>query len=232
MTILEEPPTRNLFPALVHGERLDQPTFHERYEAMPAETRAELIEGTVYIMPSPVSVEHFAPHVSIIGWLLHYVIEVPGLQVVDNGTLVMGLDKEPQPDVAMLILPLYGGRTRTKQVKNKTYVEGAPELLVEISVSTTWLDLNPKKRDYAAAGVEEYIVVQPEKRTIHWFYLVNGSYETSQPDADGIYRSRVFPGLWMDPIALLDDDKKRVRAIVQQGLASPEYAAWADGRGV
>ena len=37
---------------LVEGQRLDQPTFHALYEAMPPGTRAELIDGVVY-MPSP-----------------------------------------------------------------------------------------------------------------------------------------------------------------------------------
>ena len=40
---------------LVEGQRLDQPTFHALYEAMPPGTRAELIDGVVY-MPSPVGV--------------------------------------------------------------------------------------------------------------------------------------------------------------------------------
>ena len=39
-------------PPLVDGERLDRATFHERYEAMPPRTRAELIGGVV-VMASP-----------------------------------------------------------------------------------------------------------------------------------------------------------------------------------
>ncbi|MFI5459734.1 MAG: hypothetical protein ACHRXM_30280 [Isosphaerales bacterium] len=37
---------------LVEGQRLDQPTFHALYEAMPPGTQAELINGVV-LMPSP-----------------------------------------------------------------------------------------------------------------------------------------------------------------------------------
>ena len=43
----------DVLPPLVAGQHLDQPTFHERYEAMPPETWAELVGGVVY-MPSPV----------------------------------------------------------------------------------------------------------------------------------------------------------------------------------
>ena len=56
MSTTEKPP-RAAAPPLVEGQRLDQPEFHRRYEAMPPETRAELIDGVVY-MPSPVSHAH------------------------------------------------------------------------------------------------------------------------------------------------------------------------------
>jgi hypothetical protein len=45
--------------ALMEGQDLDQPTFHALYEAMPPGTRAELIDGVVY-MPSPVGVNMVA----------------------------------------------------------------------------------------------------------------------------------------------------------------------------
>lgn|GEM_PF-2507776 len=39
-------------PLLEAGDHLDQPTFHQRYAAMPASFRAELIAGVVFV-PSP-----------------------------------------------------------------------------------------------------------------------------------------------------------------------------------
>lgn len=39
---------RRTLPPLVAGQRLDRATFHERYEAMPPDTWAELMGG-----PSP-----------------------------------------------------------------------------------------------------------------------------------------------------------------------------------
>ena len=61
-------PTRVATPPLVEGDRLDQPEFHRRYEAMPPETRAELIDGVVY-MPSPVGVEHGESSGDVVTWL-------------------------------------------------------------------------------------------------------------------------------------------------------------------
>ncbi len=53
---------------LVEGQRLDQPTFHALYEAMPPGTRAELIDGVVY-MPGPLDRAHGSAQVPVIVWL-------------------------------------------------------------------------------------------------------------------------------------------------------------------
>jgi hypothetical protein len=42
--------------------------------------------------------------------------------------------------------------------------------------------------------------------------------------ADGIYRSHVFPGLWLDPIALIVGDTRRLRAVLDLGFGTPEHA--------
>ena len=60
MSVVDHPGTVGL-PPLVAGQRLDQVTFHERYEAMPPGTRAELIDGVVF-MPSPRGPEHGRAH--------------------------------------------------------------------------------------------------------------------------------------------------------------------------
>lgn len=52
-TMPESPRTVDAPRVLVAGRRLDQPTYHALYEAMPPGTRAELIGGVV-CMPSPV----------------------------------------------------------------------------------------------------------------------------------------------------------------------------------
>ena len=69
MSTVERPKASTL-PPLVAGQRLDQPTFHERYEAMPPETRAELVGGVVY-MPSPMRNEHGGTDETVSCWLGH-----------------------------------------------------------------------------------------------------------------------------------------------------------------
>jgi hypothetical protein len=135
--------TTTPLPPLIEGQRLDQPTFHARYEAMPPGTRAELINGVVY-MPSPDGLDHGVAHAPVIVWLHYYAEQTPGLQVGDNATAVLGRKSEPQPDALLRILPEFGGRTRVK----KKLLYGAPELLAEVSHATRYVDLGPKLEDY------------------------------------------------------------------------------------
>src|SRR4051794_32605260 len=121
--------TRTATP-LVAGQRLDQATFHARYEAMPPETRAELIGGVVY-MPSPLGLRHGDVHVLAILWLGYYRIRTPGVAATDNATTILDDQGEPQPDASLRILPSHGGRTH---VAGK-YLGGAPELIVEVAES-------------------------------------------------------------------------------------------------
>src|SRR5258708_47199 len=107
---------------LVEGERLDQPEFHRRYESMPPGTRAELINGVVF-MPSPVGPEHGRAHVPALVWLSYYEENTPGVEVLDNTSTALGSRSEPQPDAQLRILPECGGRTQT----DRRFVRGVPE---------------------------------------------------------------------------------------------------------
>jgi Uma2 family endonuclease len=217
-------------PALVEGQRLDQPTFHERYEAMPPGTRAELINGVVW-MPSPLGPAHAEAHVPPLVWLSYYEENTPGVRALDNPSTAMGPRSEPQPDAMLRILPEYGGRTQT----DRRFVRGVPELIVEVSHTSRYNDLGPKLDDYERACVLEYVVRALEPDEVIWHVLQEGRLVPVPPDADGLYRSRVFPGLWLDPAALLARDTRRLRAVVDLGVATPEHAAFvarlAEARG-
>ncbi len=202
------------------GDHLDQPTFHARYEAMPPDTRAELIGGVVYMM-SPMKNPHGKHTRNISFWLRSYELATPGVEGGDNLTTILGPDSEPQPDACLYILPEKGGQIR---INEDEYTVGAPELVVEVASSTESYDLHSKKKDYEAAGVQEYIVVALRQRQVFWFVLRDGQYRPLEARDDGIYRSKVFPGLWLDPTSLLELDGARIRAVLQQGLESPEHA--------
>lgn len=210
-------------PPLENGDRLDQKTFHERYEAMPPDARAELIGGIVYLA-SPRKRSHGRCGTRLIYWLGEYEVATPGTEVLDNTTNILGPESEPEPDGCLLILPECGGQTWEDK---KGYLNGSPELVAEIGESTESIDLHAKKRDYEEAGVREYVVVALRQQCVFWFVRRRGKFRELAPGPDGIYRSEVFPGLWLDPDALLRRDGKRLLAVLRKGLASPEHAAFA-----
>jgi hypothetical protein len=206
-------------PPLIEGQRLDQATFHARYEAMPPGTWAELINGVVF-MPSPVRSPHGRAHVPASGWLLFYQMNTPGVDILDNASIALDTKSEPQPDLTLRILSECGGRTRD----DAGIIEGVPELLIEVSHTTRYNDLGPKLEDYERVGVQEYVVRAVQPDAVYWFVLRNGRFQELPPGPDGIYRSEVFPGLWLDPQALLRGDTRRLRAVVDLGCATPEHA--------
>jgi Uma2 family endonuclease len=210
-------------PPLEPGDRLTRDEFERRYDAMPHLKKAELIEGVVY-MPSPVRLRrHGQPHFQLITWLGTYEAATPGVIAADNTTIRLDQDNEPQPDALLLIDPARGGHTR---ISEDDYVEQAPELVAEISASSVSFDLHTKLTVYRRNGVREYLVWRVLEQQFDWFALRAGQFQALAPDAMGLLRSEVFPGLWLDPAALLRGDMLRVLAVVQQGLAAPEHAAF------
>lgn len=208
-------------PLLEPGDRLSHDEFERRYEAMPNVKKAELIEGVVF-MPSPVRLNyHAAPHHDLIGWTGYYKAYTPGVIGADNATLRLDTKNVPQPDVFLFIDPRCGGQVA---ISDDNYVEGAPELVAEVSASTASYDLHTKKIVYLRNGVREYLVWRVLDREIDWFIARGNDFVPLSPDAAGIVKSEVFPGLWLDPAALIRGDLAAVLTVLQQGLASPEHA--------
>src|SRR3954447_20541145 len=130
-------------PPLEPGDQLTRDEFERRYDAMPHLKKAELIEGVVH-MPSPVRWnQHASPQMALNCWLGNYWAYTPGVQAGDNGTIRLDLDNEPQPDAALIILPSHGGRV---PLSPDDYIEGGPELAVEVAASSAAIDLHAKLR--------------------------------------------------------------------------------------
>jgi Uma2 family endonuclease len=210
-------------PPLEFGDRLTRAEFERRYNAMPDLKKAELIEGVVY-MPSPVRQRrHGRPHLHLSTWLGTYVAATPGAEAGDNSSVRLDNDNEPQPDVLLFIDPARGGQTR---LSDDDYIEGAPELAAEVAASSASYDLHTKLNVYRRCGACEYIVWRVLDGAIDWFVLRQGQYERLAPDAQGVLKSEVFPGLWLDAAALLGGNLARVLAVVQQGIATPQHDAF------
>src|SRR3990172_607884 len=208
-----------VYGPLVMGDKLTADDFLRRWEAVPDVKKAELIGGIVY-MPSPLSAAHGTSDGDLAFMLRLYTLHTPGTEQGSNATWLM-LEDAPQPDMFARILEAHGGQSR-----KEFYFHGAPELVVEICHSSSAYDVNQKMDLYRQAGVQEYVVWLLREREIRWHRLVGGRYEVVPPDADGLVRSRIFPGLWLDARALLDGRFKDALSALERGLAAPEHAAF------
>ena len=231
MTIVDKPRPTNSDPSLSYtkrpptlqtGDRLTRAEFERRYKSLPKIKNAELIEGVVF-MPSPVHFHaHSQPHGQIMGWLFPYSASTPKVLIGDNATLRLDTENEVQPDAALFIK---GGKCK---ISDDDYLEGAPELIVEIAASSVSYDLYDKLKIYRRNGVQEYMVWQVNDKRVDWFELNEGQYLSLTPDANRIIKSKIFPGLNLAVNDLLEGNMAKVLAELQKGLASEEHVKFVE----
>jgi len=206
-------------PPLVAGDRLSRVEFERRYEMRADIKKAELIEGVVY-MPSPVRLDHAQLHSNVMIWLGFYRINTSGVYAADNATVRLDLDNEVQPDALLRLDESIGGQAL---VSEDHYLENAPELIVEVAGSSASYDLHAKRHVYRRNGVREYLVLLAYEGETRWYVLREGEYKLLEPDENGVSKSEIFPGLWLDVERFWQDDMAGVLAVLQEGLASQAH---------
>jgi Uma2 family endonuclease len=205
-------------PPLESGDRLTRLEFEHRY-TLSEITKAELIEGVVYVASPARANRHSKPHGFIVTWLGNYAVATPGVDLHIEPTVRLDADNEPQPDALLRIESERGGNSR---ISEDDYIEGAPELIVEIAASSAAYDLNDKMNAYRRNGVQEYIVWQTFENRIDWFILREGKYVPLLPNDRGMIQSVVFPGLWLFVEALRKGNIAEVLAVLPEGIHSEE----------
>jgi Uma2 family endonuclease len=183
------------------GDRLTRVEFHRRYCAHSEIKKAELVEGVVYVGSPVRAAAHGIPHSRIIFWLGHYRVRHSDVEVADNVTVYLDGDNELQPDACLWRAAPDGPR-----ITNDGYLEGPPQLVVEVAASSASYDLHDKLRAYRRNGVIEYLVWRVLETAFDWFRLREGEYVRVEPDANGVIESSVFPGLRLQVAKLLADD--------------------------
>ena len=212
--------TSKQLPLLENGDRLSRPEFERRYHQMPNLKKAELIQGLVY-MPSPVRIKgHGEPHGNIMIWLGTYKVATPRVMLGDNSTVRLDFDNEVQPDALLRLDESVGG---TSRIDEGDYVEGAPELIVEIASSSASYDLHDKLQVYRRHGVREYLVWLVQQKEFHWYLWEEGNYQRQAPNQFGILKSSFFAGLWLDVPALIAGEMQQVLSVLNSGMNSSEY---------
>lgn len=152
----------------------------------------------------------------------------PGVDLSDAPAVKLDFNNEPQPDAVLFIETAAGGQTR---LSSDGYIEGSPELIVEIAASSVAIDTGIKKQVYRRNGVLEYIVWQSYENQLEWFVLTEGEYQRLPLDSAGIIRSQTFPGLWLAVPALLSNQTAQVLEVLQAGLQSPEQQVFVEELG-
>ncbi len=211
----DTPPEGQRILPLVNGDHLTRDEFERRFDATPGLKRAELIQGIVRI-PAPQHWQAAAAGAHLCGWLGFYRAHTRGTRCGAYPHLRLPGDNMPQPD-AILLLPSHVGRADF----DCGYVARGPELIAETSPDT-----EAKRRLYQTNGVREYLIWRVLDNAIDWFILRGTQYEPLAPGPDGVIRSEVLPGLWLAVPAMLAGDLAHVLTVLQQGIASPEHAAF------
>ncbi len=212
-------------PRLENGDRVTRDEFERRYQRMPNLKKAELIEGVVYVA-SPLRYQgHGQPHSDIMTWLGVYRATTPNIYCADNTTVRLDLDNEVQPDALLRLDEAVGGSSR---ISEDDYLEGAPELIVEIASSSASYDLHDKLQVYRRNGVREYLVWLVEDKEFRWYIWTGGTDQQLSPDESGIVKSPFFPGLWLDVSALLAGEMQQVLSVLNSGISSSEHQSFVE----
>jgi hypothetical protein len=153
--------------------------------------------------------------------MVGYEAATDGVIVADNASVRLDVINEPQPDAVLLIDPARGGQAR---ISEDDYIEEAPEFVAVVAASSANFDLNTKLTIYRRNGVRECLVWRVRDRKTDWFELKRRRFVPMDLDGEGLYRSRAFPGLWLDPTAMIRGRLAIVSAALQRGLASPDHA--------
>jgi Uma2 family endonuclease len=153
--------------------------------------RYEVITGVLYVSPPP-AIRHQRISIALVGHLLDFLKLQPLGEVLTApvGVRLPHQSVPVQPDIVFV-------RTERLGIVGEAYVEGAPDLLVEILSPSNWLyDRREKMQAYQEAGVAEYWIVDPCALTIEVYVLEQGTYVLmGQYRIGEVAHSQVLPGL-------------------------------------
>jgi hypothetical protein len=171
--------------------------------------------------------QHGASRGLIVCGLGRYELDTGGVHALTGPTILLNGVNEPEPDAVLRIDEAYGG---TSRIGPGDFVQGPPELIAEVAYGGESIELHEKREEYAAAGVCEYVVILLREQALRCFRFQEGTYVDAAADADGVWRSSVFPGLWLNVDALLRLDGPVLLRTLEQGLKTPEHAAFVEKR--
>lgn len=172
--ILQLPDAVLLINSVMENMREEARKRQEYLELVHENVSAEFINGKI-IMHSPVKGMHWRACTNLVTYLNYYVRE-NNLGVVGKEKVMIQLTRNNyEPDICFF------GKEKSEQFTDEQLLFPAPDFVVEIlSKSTFENDYGIKFNDYAAHGVNEYWIINPEKHIVEQYVLENGEYQLYQ----------------------------------------------------
>ncbi len=204
-------------PTLQSGQSPGQKLTFEEFLRCYDGQHAELVDGEV-ILVSPISLRHDRVSFFLRSLIEGYLEERPqGVFVQAPFTMrLVGRAHGREPDL-MFIRKEHLDRLKTN------YVEGPADLVIEIiSPESNDRDRGEKFREYEAAGILEYWIIDPTRNEALFYHLdSDGKYRRLEVDAQGDLPSVELQGfrlhvatLWQDPLPTM----KLIFTIIQTML--------------
>ena len=178
-------------PTIVPASKMTYEEFLREYDGQ----YAEYIDGEI-IRDMSVTKTH-DNLVRFLQALLRFFVEQKNLGVIHGEPYQMRMAfgdkiKGREPDIFFI------ANENADRIKEQ-YFEGAADLVIEvISPESVVRDTEDKFEEYEAAGVKEYWLINPNRRTANFYgFDEKGKYKMLPISADGIFESRVIENLWI-----------------------------------
>jgi Uma2 family endonuclease len=218
LTHLAASPKLVLYLREIERMLADEQRNRERfYNTITEQQKAEFINGEM-IMHSPVKKMHNDACSLLLNLVANYV-RVHQLGFVGFEKILIALTRNDyEPDVCFF------GQHKARTFTPDQMKFPAPDFIAEIlSPSTEANDRGVKFEDYAAHGVQEYWLLDPQTATIEQYHLVDGAYQLVLKSNNGTVTSIAIAG-FVVAVRALFDEQENLRAL-QALLAAPSSAS-------
>lgn len=191
------------FQSVLQAEREKRARF---YKEMSEEQKVEFINGEV-IVHSPVKLRHSVASQNLFTYL-NVFVALRGAGYVGHEKVLITLSRNDyEPDI------VYFGPEKAQTFTPDQMKFPAPDFIVEVlSPSTKAIDRGIKFQDYAAHGVAEYWIIDPDAELVEQYILEGDAYHLHVKANTGTIYSVVLEGFAV-PVRAIFDETKRIAAV-------------------
>ena len=184
--------------SVLSEERIVRERF---YEELKEDGKTEFINGEV-VVHSPVKLEHNLAGNRLFKLLDTYV-QINGLGLAGYGKMLVCLTRNDyEPDVC------FWKKEKSDEFERHQLIFPVPDFIAEvISPGTERIDRTIKPEDYAAHGVGEYWIVEPESELVEQYVLEKETYVLKIKADSGMLKSRVVAGFEIPVRAIFDAEQ-------------------------